>query len=168
LGGVAERGDIGLIKRRELTTREFAARRRNARKSTGPRTASGKARVTLNALKHAERSRSMIRFLRLLGIRPYVFLNHCRDLRAPGEIMEAMLLSFFRRWLARERHRLTGRKREWALNKNQTCGGKSTRSGERKSASAPPRLPIYFQGWPVEVPTVAAGPTKPSGATGSV
>ncbi len=62
---------MGLIKHRELTTKELEARRRNASKSTGPRTARGKARGSLNALKHAERSRSMWGFLRLFGIRPY-------------------------------------------------------------------------------------------------
>ena len=35
-----------------LTARSLAARRANARKSTGPRTPCGKARVSLNALKH--------------------------------------------------------------------------------------------------------------------
>jgi len=35
-----------------LTPRSLAARRANALKSTGPRTPCGKARVSLNALKH--------------------------------------------------------------------------------------------------------------------
>jgi hypothetical protein len=144
---------MGLIKRRELTTREFAARRRNARKSTGPRTASGKARVSLTAVKHAERSRSMIRFLRLSGIRPYVFLHLCRDLRAPGEIMEAMQLSFFRRWLARERHRLTGRKREWALIKKGDLWREINMIGGAKIGVSAVEIADLLSALPVEVPT---------------
>ncbi len=108
---------MGLIKRRELTIKELEARRRNARKSTGPGTAQGKARVSLNALKHAARSRSMLNFLRLFGIRPYAFFRLCQDLRAPGEAMEPVQLHLFRRWLYAERHRLTGKKRDWALKK---------------------------------------------------
>ena len=108
---------MGLVKRPKLTIKELEARRGNARNSTGPRTAQGKARVSLNALKHAERSRSMFSFLRLLGIRPYALFHLCRDLRAPGETMESLQLHLFRRWLYAERHRLTGRKRDWALKK---------------------------------------------------
>jgi hypothetical protein len=37
-----------------LTPRSLAARRTNALKSTGPRTPCGKARVSLNALKHGQ------------------------------------------------------------------------------------------------------------------
>jgi len=123
---------MGLIKRRELDPQELEARRRNAWKSTGPRTARGKARVSLNAVKHAERSRSMISFLRLLRIRPYVFLHLCRDLRAPGEIMEPVQLNFFRRWLAAERHRLIGKKRDWALNKKADPWREINRMGGAK------------------------------------
>ncbi len=107
---------MGLIKR-DLTIKELEARRRNARKSTGPRTAKGKARGSLNALKHAQRSQSMLTFLGLFGIRPYALFHLCRDFRAPGETMEPIQLHFFRRWLYAERHRLTGRKRDWALKK---------------------------------------------------
>jgi len=35
-----------------LTPRQLESRRKNARKSTGPRTAAGKRRVSLNALKY--------------------------------------------------------------------------------------------------------------------
>jgi hypothetical protein len=38
--------------RREVSERKRAANRANARKSTGPRTAAGKVRVSLNALTH--------------------------------------------------------------------------------------------------------------------
>lgn len=38
--------------KRELTEKELEARRRNAKRSTGPRTAAGKARVAENAVRH--------------------------------------------------------------------------------------------------------------------
>lgn len=41
-----------LLKKRTLTVAEIAARRRNAQKSTGPRTPHGKRRAALNSLKH--------------------------------------------------------------------------------------------------------------------
>ena len=41
-----------LVRSPLLTPRSLAARRANALKSTGPRTPCGKARVSLNALKH--------------------------------------------------------------------------------------------------------------------
>lgn len=49
-----------------LSTRRLAANRRNARKSTGPRTLSGKLRVSYNPLKHgryADQSNSTLRAL---------------------------------------------------------------------------------------------------------
>ncbi len=42
-----------------LTPASLAARRANARKSTGPRSVAGKARVALNALKHGRHARGL-------------------------------------------------------------------------------------------------------------
>jgi hypothetical protein len=49
---------MSLRKRPTLTPALLAANRRNAQKSTGPRTEEGKRRVMLNGLKHGLRSRS--------------------------------------------------------------------------------------------------------------
>src|SRR5262245_57494230 len=41
------------------TAAQIEASRRNAQKSTGPKTEAGKARARLNALKHGERARTV-------------------------------------------------------------------------------------------------------------
>jgi hypothetical protein len=43
---------MSLLKPRVMTPARWAANRRNARKSTGPRTARGKAQARLNGLRH--------------------------------------------------------------------------------------------------------------------
>jgi len=60
------------------TDKQIAANRRNARLSTGPRTAAGKARSSLNALRHGLRARSAI----LPGESRPVFRRLFRSLRA--------------------------------------------------------------------------------------
>ena len=42
------------------TKKKTAANRRNARKSTGPRTPEGKAKASMNALRHGLRARSVV------------------------------------------------------------------------------------------------------------
>jgi hypothetical protein len=73
---------MSLRKSPTLTPALLAANRRNARKSTGPRTARGKARVRFNALKSGERSRYYqgLRMALLLAppgavLGPYKFLT---------------------------------------------------------------------------------------------
>jgi hypothetical protein len=58
----------GFFRRKQtLTDASLEARRRNARKSTGPRTSQGKARVALNSFKHGLRSASFLQTLRNAG-----------------------------------------------------------------------------------------------------
>jgi hypothetical protein len=57
---------MSLVKSPELTPKALAARRRNAQRSTGPRTPRGKARASLNAFKHGRRSASLRWLMRLL------------------------------------------------------------------------------------------------------
>ncbi len=68
-----------------LSARELAARRRNAQNSTGPRTPRGKARASLNALYHAERSERFYSFLRSFGFSPRHLLTLDRKIRVPSE-----------------------------------------------------------------------------------
>jgi len=60
---------MGLRKSPELTRAFIAANRRNARKSTGPKTARGKARTSLNALKGGQYARNLLLRMRAAGIR---------------------------------------------------------------------------------------------------
>ena len=94
---------MGLIQRRPLTLVELAARRRNAQRSTGPRTRRGKALASLNALKHGWRARSLHRFMRSLGWRPRAILRLSQWLNlGPGEgadpLLPAVIAAWVRRW----------------------------------------------------------------------
>ncbi len=75
---------MGLVRRHAVTAPGIAARRQNAQRSTGPRTPWGKARVSLNALRHGERSRHFRHFLRAAGLRPKFVFQINRVLRAMG------------------------------------------------------------------------------------
>jgi hypothetical protein len=60
------------------TIHQIDANRRNAEKSTGPRTPEGKAAVGMNALKHGLRARTVV----LPGENPDEFYQLCHDLEA--------------------------------------------------------------------------------------
>ena len=90
-----------LRKSPKRTTAFLAAHRANARKSTGPRTAEGKHRVRLNALRHGSRSALFTEFIRNLGFPPGLIKDLCRRTRLPVERIGIMQMSLLRRWLAR-------------------------------------------------------------------
>jgi len=54
--------------KRTMTAAELASRRANAQRSTGPRSAQGKARSSLNGFKHGLYSESFAEFLRQRGL----------------------------------------------------------------------------------------------------
>ena len=58
------------------TLKQFEANRRNAQKSTGPSTPEGKAAVSMNALRHGLRARTVV----LPGENPEEFTQLCNDL----------------------------------------------------------------------------------------
>src|SRR5579864_5140924 len=60
------------------TLKQFEANRRNAQKSTGPKTPEGKAACSMNALRHGLRARSVL----LPGEDPSEFHQLCNDLEA--------------------------------------------------------------------------------------
>ncbi len=61
---------MSLVKSRTLTPALLAAKRRNALKSNGPRTARGKAQSRLNGLRHGGRSAAYHSLLNALGNAP--------------------------------------------------------------------------------------------------
>ena len=58
------------------TLKQFEANRRNAQKSTGPKTTEGKAAVSMNSLRHGLRARTVV----LPGENPEEFHQLCDDL----------------------------------------------------------------------------------------
>lgn len=91
-----------LRKSPERTPAFLAAHRANVRKSTGPRTAEGKARVRLNALKHGGRSALFVEFTRTLRLPPRLLRSLCTKTRLPFERIGPLQMSLLRWWLARE------------------------------------------------------------------
>jgi hypothetical protein len=89
-----------LLPRHPLSERELAARRANARRSTGPRTPQGKARVRLNGLKHGGRSLLMARFLKRLGINLRGIYQFSQANLLPGEAVHPILSAIFDFWKA--------------------------------------------------------------------
>ncbi len=87
---------MSLLRRHPLSERELAARRANAQRSTGPRTARGKARSRLNALKHGGRSRRLAAFLKQAGIDLCRLDPLARMFRLPGERTDPILSIFVR------------------------------------------------------------------------
>ena len=59
------------------TLKQFEANRRNSQKSTGPKTPEGKSAVSMNALRHGLRARSVL----LPGEDPTEFHQFCDDLQ---------------------------------------------------------------------------------------
>ncbi len=79
----------------QLTPRALAARRANARKSTGPRTEAGKRRVALNALQGGGHLRRLAAGMRELGENPLEFRRLFADLLdsyQPATAAEALLV----------------------------------------------------------------------------
>src|SRR5438045_1517954 len=73
-----------------ISQRKIEANRANALKSTGPRTAEGKTRSSMNALKHGLRARTLI----LPGEDPGEFAAIGQAVaEQPGESAEAMMLN---------------------------------------------------------------------------
>ena len=80
-----------------LTRRQLESRRRNAQKSTGPRTAAGKRRAALNALKYGRYStrQTLEQSMALLGEDPrefHAFRDSLIAARQPSDAVEWMLV----------------------------------------------------------------------------
>ncbi|HUI43605.1 MAG TPA: hypothetical protein VL523_16710 [Terriglobia bacterium] len=79
-----------------MTRALVEANRRNARKSTGPRTAAGKERSRLNGLRHGDRSPEYNRFAdALLAAPPYAVLRHPELFLTRAESDRRIFVDFF-------------------------------------------------------------------------
>lgn len=77
-----------LIKR-TVTPARLAANRRNAAKSTGPRTARGKARSSLNALRRGRRSKTIRLVWRIImEAPPCGVIRMARELMTPAQLSQ--------------------------------------------------------------------------------
>jgi len=86
---------MGTLETRQLSTQQIAANRRNALKSTGPRTVAGKQRSRLNALKHGLNAQSFRKAMPGLGEDPREYERMHRDLidsLQPANRLEAKLV----------------------------------------------------------------------------
>ena len=90
---------MGSVQRSPLSPKELKARRANARKSTGPRTLEGKARVSFNRLQHGDRSARLQAFLRQRGANPDAFFALCKFIRLPGERVDPLQAAMVKAWL---------------------------------------------------------------------
>ena len=70
---------MSLRKSPERTPAFLAAQRRNAQKCRGPKTPEGKARSSLNALKHGQYARNLLARMRALGVREVAGLFKFRN-----------------------------------------------------------------------------------------
>ena len=101
--------------RKPLSPQAVEARRKNAQKSTGPRTEAGKRRVALNALKGGSYAQSLWDTMVALGEDPEEFTRLLQDLIAshqPGSPAEMMLVEDIAtlRWQRRRAERARGGK----------------------------------------------------------
>ncbi len=87
-------------KRPRLTPKEIEARRKNAQKSTGPRTRAGKRRAALNALQYgwyAQASvRTMSKIMAALGKDPAQFVRLLKDVLQsypPRNALQMMMIA---------------------------------------------------------------------------
>lgn len=79
-----------------ITPALVEANRRNARKSTGPRSAVGKARSRLNGLRHGGRSKEYNRFGdALMAAPPYAILRFPEYFLTPAQLDHEVFVDLF-------------------------------------------------------------------------
>ncbi len=124
----------------KLTPARLAACRANARKSTGPRTARGKARSSLNALKHGRYARKLTRTLERAGER--------EQLQVYWGIVSRISLHFQVDWKREQQTTERLARQVWCygwkaverMKTNRRCAGKGGSSEDNL------RVPIRIEG----------------------
>ena len=79
------------------TLKQFEANRRNSQKSTGPKTPEGKSAVSMNALRHGLRARTVV----LPGEDPTEFHQLCNDLESEWTLNPEPSSSMSNKWQSR-------------------------------------------------------------------
>ena len=82
----------------KLTAALLAANRRNAQRSTGPRTAGGKTRARLNSLRHGRRSPLYASFWSALRQNPKNVRSVTQTLLRPEEARHPLFARYIREW----------------------------------------------------------------------
>ncbi len=85
---------MSLVGSPQLTAKKLAANRRNARKSTGPRSRQGKRRAAMNRLEHGQYARFAYHTMLALGEDPQEFTRFLgsliRDHQPARELMGSL------------------------------------------------------------------------------
>ena len=86
-----------LLRKPPTITRALVeANRRNATRSTGPKSAAGKARARLNSLRHARRSKEYFSFVNaLIMAPPYAVLRAPKSFLTPAQADHQAFVNFF-------------------------------------------------------------------------
>lgn len=100
---------MSLRKSPSLTRALVEANRRNARSSTGPRSAAGKARSSLNSLRHGGRSSAYRSFLNaLIQAAPGAILRSPKSFLTPAQADHQPFVEFFCSFWEAEAEMATG------------------------------------------------------------
>jgi hypothetical protein len=91
---------VSLRKSPTLTPALLASNRRNAKKSTGPRTARGKAISQLNSFRHGMRSPEYIHFLKALNYAPLGEVARIvRTLLSSKQVIHPLFVEMAQAWV---------------------------------------------------------------------
>ena len=94
---------MSLRKPPDITRAMVEANRRNARRSTGPKSAAGKARSRLNSLRHARRSKEYSSFVSaLIMAEPYAILRSPKSFLTPAQADHQAFADLFHGFLQAE------------------------------------------------------------------
>jgi hypothetical protein len=113
---------MALIERENVSSEQADANRKNAAKSTGPRTPRGKLRTAANAVKHGLYARSFLQTISTLGEDPREFEQlhqGLRDAVCPVNQLEANLVADLAKlwWQKARAERAQAAYQTWAMEK---------------------------------------------------